>query len=644
MDTTKRNVYLEETPLDEARRRFFSALDARGIAGPREGEVIPVDIPALGRITASPVFARISSPHYHSCAMDGVATRAQVTFGASERNPITLRLGEDAAWVDTGDPLPCGFDAVIMVEDLVEVRDDSVTVIAPAKPWQHVRTVGEDIVATELVVPENHIIRPADLGAMLAAGVTEVSVRKKPRVAVIPTGDELVPPGTRLSPGDIVEFNSRIIGGLVHEWGGEPVFCDIVRDDYDAITRAVRAAAAGADIVIVNAGSSAGSEDYTSHVARSLGELLVHGVAIKPGKPTILGVVSGRPFLGIPGYPVSASLACELFLKPLVARMLGRPVREPARISAVATRRIVSTPGVDEFVRVKVGEVGGKRVATPLARGAGAIMSLVRADGIVRIPPSAQGVEESSTVEVELLRDPDEIANTIVVIGSHDLALDVLASRLARAHPGMNLSSAHVGSMGGIMAIRRGEAHLAGVHLIDEETGEYNVSYVKRFLGRTGFVLVNLVHREQGFIVAKGNPKGIAGFGDLARPGVVFVNRQRGAGTRILLDLQLAKLGVDPGRIAGYEREEYTHMGVAACVASGAADAGLGIRSAAVALDLDFVPVAKERYDLLTTKAFLESPMMERLLAVIRSEDFKEAVVALGGYDVSDTGKVVWQG
>ncbi|MDI6638993.1 MAG: molybdopterin biosynthesis protein, partial [Bacillota bacterium] len=523
-------------------------------------------------------------------------------------------------------------------------RDDSVTVIAPAKPWQHVRTVGEDIVATELVVPENHIIRPADLGAMLAAGVTEVSVRKKPRVTVIPTGDELVPPGTRLSPGDIVEFNSRIIGGLVHEWGGEPVLCDIVRDDYDAIARAVRAAAAGADIVIVNAGSSAGSEDHTSHVARSLGELLVHGVAIKPGKPTILGIVCGRPFLGIPGYPVSASLACELFLRPLVARMLGRPVRESARISAVATRRIVSTPGVDEFVRVKVGEVGGKRVVTPLARGAGAIMSLVRADGIVRIPRSAQGVEESSTVEVELLRDPDEIANTVVVIGSHDLVLDVLASRLARAHPGMNLSSAHVGSMGGIMAIRRGEAHLAGVHLIDEETGEYNVPYVKRFLGSEGFALVNLVHREQGFIVAKGNPKGIAGFGDLARPGVVFVNRQRGAGTRILLDLQLAKLGVDPGRIAGYEREEYTHMGVAACVANGAADAGLGIRSAAVALDLDFVPVAKERYDLLTTKAFLESPMMERLLAVIRSEDFKEAVVALGGYDVSDTGKVVWQG
>ncbi|MEW6229427.1 MAG: molybdopterin biosynthesis protein [Bacillota bacterium] len=644
METTKRNVYLEEAPLDEARRKFLDILGERGIAHPSDGEVIPVDIPALGRITASPVFALTSSPHYHSCAMDGVAVRSRTTFGAGERNPVTLRLGEDAVYVDTGDPLPAGFDAVIMVEDLVETKDATVTIIAPAKPWQHVRTVGEDIVATELVIPENHRIRPADLGAMLAAGVTEVRVRKKPRVAIIPTGDELVPPGSRLAPGDIVEFNSRMIGGLVCEWGGDPVFYDMVPDDCEAIAGAVKDASDTCDIVVVNAGSSAGTEDYTSRVARSLGELIVHGVAIKPGKPTILGIASGRPFLGIPGYPVSASLACELFLKPLVAKMLGRVVPERPKLAAVATRRIVSTPGVEEFVRVKVGEVGGKRVVTPLPRGAGSIMSLVRADGIVRLPPSVQGVEEASAVEVELLKDFEEIANTIVVIGSHDLTLDLLASHLARACPGMSLSSAHVGSMGGIMAMRKGEAHLAGVHLMDEETGEYNVPYVKRFLRSEDFVLINLVHREQGFIVPRGNPRGIRGFADLARPGMTFVNRQRGAGTRILLDLSLARLGIDPSAITGYDHEEYTHMGVAASIANGVADAGLGIRSAAAALGLDFVPVGKERYDLLTTKEFLKSPMMERLLGVVRSDEFKEAVLGLGGYDVSDAGKVVWEG
>ena len=640
----KRNVYLDEAPLDQAVQAFFAALDGRRVVGTLPGEPVPVDVAAMGRITAEPVFARISSPHYHACAMDGAAVKSDSTFAASERRPVTLRLGEDAVMADTGDPLPFGFDAVIMVEDLVETTDDTVTIIAPAKPWQHVRSVGEDIVATELVLPENHAIRAIDIGAMLAAGVTQVEVRRRPRVAIIPTGDELVAPGSKLRAGDIVEFNSRIIGGFVSEWGGEPVFCDIVRDEFEAITQAVQQAAAESDIVIVNAGSSAGSEDYTSAVAGRLGEVIVHGVAVKPGKPTILGIVEGRPFIGVPGYPVSASLACELFLKPLMARMLARPVEPLPQVTATATRRIVSTPGVTEFVRVKVGDVGGKLVVTPLPRGAGAIMSLVKADGIVRVPPEIQGIDEGASVQVELLRSLNQIRRTIMAIGSHDLALDILATFLARAYPGMSLSSAHVGSMGGLMAMRRGEAHIAGTHLIDEETGEYNVPYVERLLDAENYALVNLVHREQGFIVLPGNPKNIAGFGDLAREGVAFVNRQRGAGTRVLLDMELGRLGIDPYAVKGYSHEEYTHMGVAASVANGAADVGLGIRSAAVALGLDFVPVSMEQYDLLTTREFLESEMMNALLAVIRSDEFKRAVLAMGGYDLSDTGKVVWQG
>ena len=643
----KRNVYLDEAPLDEAVQEFFAALGRRGVGeviGALPGESIAVDVAAMGRITAEPVFARISSPHYHACAMDGAAVKSDATFTASERRPVALKLGEDAIMADTGDPLPFGFDAVIMVEDLVETTRDSVTIIAPAKPWQHVRSVGEDIVATELVLPENHAIRAVDIGAMLAAGVTQAQVRRQPRVVVIPTGDELVAPGSKLQTGDIVEFNSRIIGGLVSEWGGEVVFHDIVRDDFDAITQAVRQAATEGDIVIVNAGSSAGSEDYTSAVAERLGEVIVHGVAIKPGKPTILGMVEGRPFIGVPGYPVSAALACELFLRPLMAKMLARPVEPLPQVTATATRRIVSTPGVTEFVRVKVGDVGGKLVVAPLPRGAGAIMSLVKADGIVRVPPSAQGVDEGASVQVELLRSLDQIKRTIMAIGSHDLALDILSTFLARAYPGMSLSSAHVGSMGGLMAMRRGEAHIAGTHLIDEETGEYNVPYVKRLLDWGSYALVNLVHREQGFIVPPGNPKNITGFGDLVRPGVVFVNRQRGAGTRVLLDMELGKLGIDPDEVKGYSHEEYTHMGVAASVANGAADVGLGIHGAAVALNLDFVPVSTEQYDLLTTREFLESKMMDALLAVIRSEEFKRAVLGLGGYDLSDSGKVVWQG
>lgn len=609
-----------------------------------EGEPIPVDVGALSRITAEPVFAKLSQPAYHSCAMDGIATRSHLTFGASETNPRRLRLGEEAVYVDTGDPLPRGFDSVIMVEDLIETTPLEVAIISPARPWQHVRTVGEDIVATELVLPENHKIRAFDLGALLAAGVTQVMVRRKPKVAIIPTGDELILPGTTPEVGDITEFNSRLIGGLVQEWGGEPIFWDIVPDEPQALTEAVVKASLSADIIVVNAGSSAGSEDYTSDIVKSLGELFVHGVAIKPGKPTILGIVDNKPFFGIPGYPVSAALSCELFLLPLLAKMLGQTVKERTMINATLARRIVSVPGMDEFIRVKVGKVGGRYVASPLARGAGAIMSLVRADGYIEIPGSSQGIQESSEVAVHLLRDAEEIDNAVVAIGSHDLALDLLGSLLSGKYPGMSLSSTHVGSMGGIMAMRRGEAHIAGVHLLDEETGEYNVPYVKRYLDSKDYALVNLVHREQGLIVAPGNPKGIQGISDLVKPGVSFVNRQRGAGTRILLDLELKKLGISEDQISGYEHEEYTHMGVAASVANSVADVGLGIRSAARALGLDFVPVAWERYDLLMTKEFLHSSLMDKLLSIISSSEFKGQVESLGGYDLSQSGRVVWQG
>mgnify|MGYP003761431503 FL=1 len=609
-----------------------------------EGEPIPVDVGALSRITAEPVFAKLSQPAYHSCAMDGIATCSHVTFGASETNPRRLRLGEEAVYVDTGDPLPRGFDSVIMVEDLIETTPLEVAIISPARPWQHVRTVGEDIVATELVLPENHKIRAFDLGALLAAGVTQVMVRRKPKVAIIPTGDELILPGTTPEVGDITEFNSRLIGGLVQEWGGEPIFWDIVPDEPQALTEAVVKASLSADIIVVNAGSSAGSEDYTSDIVKSLGELFVHGVAIKPGKPTILGIVDNKPFFGIPGYPVSAALSCELFLLPLLAKMLGQTVKERTMINATLARRIVSVPGMDEFIRVKVGKVGGRYVASPLARGAGAIMSLVRADGYIEIPGSSQGIQESSEVAVHLLRDAEEIDNAVVAIGSHDLALDLLGSLLSGKYPGMSLSSTHVGSMGGIMAMRRGEAHIAGVHLLDEETGEYNVPYVKRYLDSKDYALVNLVHREQGLIVAPGNPKGIQGISDLVKPGVSFVNRQRGAGTRILLDLELKKLGISEDQISGYEHEEYTHMGVAASVANSVADVGLGIRSAARALGLDFVPVAWERYDLLMTKEFLHSSLMDKLLSIISSSEFKGQVESLGGYDLSQSGQVVWQG
>jgi putative molybdopterin biosynthesis protein len=493
-----------------------------------------------------------------------------------------------------------------------------------------------------MIVPAGHRLRPADLGALLAAGVLEVPVVRKPRVAIIPTGTELAPPTGNPQPGQIIEFNSRVIAGLIEEWGGSPEIRAIIPDDFILVREAIARAAESADLVIINAGSSVGSEDFTAAAIGEVGEALVHGVAIKPGKPVILGLVAGRPVIGLPGYPVSTFLTCHLFVKPLVFRRLGLPAPEPDTVRALLTRRLASTHGVDEFLRVKLGEVGGGLVAVPMPRGAGVITSLVRADGILCIPREAEGLGEGSEVKIALLKERSAIRDTVVVTGSHDITLDLLGSRLAMIQPGRTLSTSNVGSLGGIMAIKRREAHLAGVHLMDEETGEYNVSYVRRYLPGQRAVLCHLARRQQGFLVAPGNPRGINSFRDLARPDVTFVNRQRGAGTRILLDYHLKREGIDPASIKGYEREEFTHLAVAASVAAGSADAGLGVLAAARALGLDFVPVAYEEFELLALEEEYRFEKVQRLIEVLRTPGFRAEVEALGGYDASDMGRETW--
>jgi len=634
-----RKVYLEDIPLDEARRRFEQALAASGAAGPIGAEDIPVQ-EALGRVTAAPVWAAISNPHYHGSAMDGAAVRAADTLGASEASPIRLKLRSQAIWVDTGDPLPPDMNAVIMIEH-IQPMGDEIEIMASVAPWQHVRPMGEDIVATELVLPEGKVLSPVDLGAAAACGRVRLRVRRRPRVAIFPTGTELVEPGTSVKPGDIIDFNSLMLAGQVTEWGGAAHRQPITPDDYDLLKDRISAALDEYDVVVVNAGSSAGTEDYTARIVGELGDLLVHGVAIRPGHPVILGVARGKPILGIPGYPVSAVLTSELFLRPLLARLLGMLPPERPRATASITRKILSPMGEDEFLRVKLGRVNGRLIATPLQRGAGVIMSLVRADGIALIPRLSEGVLAGAEVEVELLRRPAEIERTIVAIGSHDLTLDLLSSELSKAHTGLSLSSSNVGSLGGLIALQRGEAHLAGSHLLDEETGEYNVSYIRRHLPGRSVVLVNLVYRDQGLIVPKGNPRKVNGLSDLLRPDVQFVNRQRGAGTRVLLDFQLRQMGATPDQIQGYAREEYTHLAVAAAVSGGIADTGLGILAAARALDLDFVPLLKERYDLVIPRDVYESDLLGPMLELIRGPDFRHLVESLGGYDASQMGEVV---
>jgi putative molybdopterin biosynthesis protein len=628
--------------LEEAQSLFFS----RFSSGPSlAAETIPARR-AAGRVTAAPVFARFSSPNYHAAAMDGIAVHAETTFGTTVDRPKKLRIGQDAFFVNTGQIMPAGTDAVVMIEYVVEADEETVQIESAAYPWQHVRKVGEDIVATELILPQNHLVTPYEIGALLNGGVFEVTVKEKPRVVIIPTGSELIYEadlaGDALPPGRVVESNAAILGALVMACGGEPVTHAIVPDIFEDILGAVRQAAAGdADLIIVSAGSSAGSEDYTAGIMAQLGEVLVHGVTMMPGKPTILGVIEGKPVIGNPGYTVSAIMAFEAFAEPLIYRMLG--IRKPARqrISVRTSRKMASKLGLEEFVRIKLGRVKGSVVASSLPRGAGSVTTLTEADGIIRIPAHVEGIQAGEVVEAELLKDLSEIDNTVVVIGSHDNTLDVLANQMRVRDFRFGLSSSNVGSLGGLMALKNGYCHAAGSHLLDTETGTYNISYIQRYLPDLRVKLVNLVYRQQGLMVARGNPRGIKGIEDLSRDDIVFVNRQGGSGTRILLDYRLSELGIPPEKIKGYQSEEFTHMSVAVSVLSGAADAGLGIYAAAKALALDFIPVVVEEYDLVIPEEFFGDEKIQVMLDVIRSQPFKDLVSHLGGYHTSKTGTVI---
>jgi len=640
----KRNIYLQMKTLSEARTLWREQTASCRCAL----ELIPTTS-ALGRILAQPVIARNSVPHYHGAAMDGIAVRARETFAASEVTPVRLVLGSSAFEVDTGDALPADTDAVIMIEQVEPVADGMVEIRAGAYPWQHVRKVGEDIVAGELLLPQQHRIRPADLGALLAGGVLEVPVVARPRVWIQPTGTELIDASraAAAAPGEIIEFNGTVLAGLVQECGGEGLLQEVIADDYESIKRALMAAvAAPLDVVLVNAGSSAGSEDYTSAIIGELGTVLVHGVTMMPGKPTILGIVQGKPVVGVPGYPVSAIMAFEQFVRPLLYSLQGAPCPAFPEVEAALGRKMPSKLGLEEFVRVILGRVQGRLIAMPLQRGAGVITSLARADGILQIPQELEGHDLEEKVPVRLLRPHEQLDQTLIMIGSHDNSIDVLANELKLRDSRLHLSSSNVGSLGGLMAIRRAQTHLAGSHLLDTETGEYNVSYIERYLKGTPLRLVQLAMRQQGLLVRPGNPKGIRGIEDLLRPEVSYINRQAGAGTRILIDYCLKQAGLSSEGIRGYDQEEFTHMAVAVNVLSGRADAGMAIYASAKALQLDFIPIAEERYDLVIPESSWGDSKTQVVLDIIVSGSFRRMVTDLGGYDVSASGTVVgiWDG
>ena len=594
---------------------------------------------AVGRVTAEPIWATRSSPPFDAAAMDGIAVRAASSYGASETAP--LLLGAEAfVVVDTGDPLPDGYDAVVMREQ-VHFVDGAAELRAAVAPHQHVRSIGEDISATELLLPAGHRLRAVDVAAAAAAGATSVVVRRAPVVAVLPTGDEMRPIGSELAPGELLDTNSLMLAAQARALGCEAITLPIEPDDQERIAAAVSGAVEGCDLLIVVAGSSAGRDDYTARLVARLGDLAVHGVAVRPGHPVVLGAVSETPVIGAPGYPVSASLTFDIFAAPLLAELEGAVVVARSSTPARLARKVVSVIGAEDWVRVRLGRVGGGLVASPLPRGAGVLTSLVRADGLLVIPAAVEGYHAGEEIDISLLRGLAEVEGTIVAIGSHDPIIDLAASELRARDPRVTLASSNVGSLGGLTALRDGLCHLAGSHLLDPETGEYTVGYVERLLAGREIAIVRLVHRAQGLIVAPGNPLGLAGVADLGVSGLRYVNRQRGAGTRVLLDYELARAGIDAGGISGYGREEPTHLAVAAAISADRADCGLGIQSAARAFGLDFVPVAEEPYDLVMDRATAESALLAPLFALMQTAEFRAAVTALGGYDTRETGRVV---
>ena len=632
--------YLSTTQLHEAQKEYLAFLEERGLSF-RTEEIPAAD--ALGRMSACAAYANLSSPHYTACAMDGIALAAKSTFGATETTPVLLRE-EAFIRVDTGDPLPEGCDAVVMIEDCVE-SEDGITLRAAAAPWQHVRQIGEDLSAGDMILPSFIEIEPATIGALLAGGVRTIEVIAKPRVGIIPTGDEIVSVSQKPRAGEVPEYNSAVFCAMLQRWGAAGVVYPIVPDDPAQIQAALRQAAAACDLVLLCAGTSAGRDDGTTAAIRALGEVCIHGIAIRPGKPAVLGAVVGKPVVGVPGYPVSGIIVLEELVKPVIDRLLKRERDMAETICVKMGRRHVSSLKYREFVRASLGfDAEGSLIAMPIQAGAGVITSLTRADCILDVPQNSEGYEAGERAHVRLLKPIERIARTVRVLGSHDPLIDEAADALRQTDIRAYVSSAHVGSMGAILALSRGEGQLGGVHLLDATDGSYNVSYVEKFIPDGGVALIECVRRAQGLIVAKGNPLGICAVADLAKEGIRYINRQKGAGTRVLLDYLLHQASVSPRSIGGYEREELTHTAVAAQIAAGSADCGLGILVAARMYDLDFIPVCEETYDLLVSLAAMESPQVRAFLRVLASDAFLRRLDALGGYSYDQPGRVkkIW--
>lgn len=620
-----KNIYIDNMPVDQAIAKFKEATKIQF-----ETMTIPVVV-SSGFISAKPIFAKCSSPQYHCAAMDGIAVLAEQTKTANERNPLTLKEGTDFIYVNTGNPMPENMDSVIMIEEVVPLGEDTIQILKPSVPWQYIRQIGEDIVEGEMIIPSERVIRPQDLGALLSGGLDEVLVKRPLMVGILPTGTEIVQSIHKVSKGKILDSSSPMLAAMIEALGCKAVIYPAVVDQFDALKSAIDKGIRENDVLITIAGTSAGAKDYTAQVMSELGEIIVHGVAMKPGKPTILAKIEEKPVIGLPGYPASTFMAFTTFVEPLIQMHKTSAVK---KVRAKLSQRLVSSLKHEEKVRVTLGHIDGNLIAVPLTRQASSTMSLVKADGILSIPRLSEGIEAGTDVDVELIESLERIKEKLVLIGSHDLILDLISDQ-------MPLASAHVGSLGGILALRRRESHCSTVHLIHEETGIYNEFILDQYFKGEKMLLVEGVRRLQGIMVKPGNPMEIENLSDLVEKKAAFVNRQRGAGTRQLLDYKLKEAGIDPSDLLGYQREVNTHLAVAVSVKSEGADAGMGIYAAAKQMGLDFIPIGYEHYDFLVRGDFATDSRVQTLLTILKSNEFRTQVEQIGGYVLDQPGRIM---
>ncbi len=601
-------------------------------------EIEEIDVrKALNRVAAEEIYSIYSSPSFHSCAMDGVMVESKKTAAAREHMPLTLTK-EDYMYCDTGDPLLKPYDAVIMIENIVE-EGDNITIQAPVHSWENVRPIGEDIIEKDLIFPQFHKFRPIDLSIMLSAGLKKVKVIKRPKLAIIPTGDEIVSGSEGLKVGEIIESNSAMFVAMAEEMGAEAEVLPIVKDDRELLKATVKEAMEKYDMVVMNAGSSAGRDDYTASIAEDLGKLLAHGISIRPGKPAVIASIGGKPFIGVPGYPVSGHIVFQEVIETILEHKMHLKKKEVTVVEGELTRPAVSSLKNTEYVRVKVGKIKDKLFFTPMDRGAGSSYSLSQSDGYLIIDKNSEGHVKGERVSVRLhdYVSPSDFDKRIVSIGSHDMVLDIINDLFAKEGSEYSLLSSHVGSFSGLQALLSDNCHIAPSHLLGKD-GKYNNEAVSMLFKGEEMAMINVVGRRQGFIVEKGNPKNIKTIEDLKN--LKMVNRQRGAGTRVLFDYLLEKAGIEGRGIEGYDHEVTTHLAAALAVKNGDVDFAVGVESAAVKMDLDFIYLADEDYEFVLKRETLDQEPIKELIEMLRSDLFKKTVDALGGYNTLNSGEV----